>query len=242
MDDARVQAPLRHPTSVMAAMRDSMEPAGATSWLRPTPIPRLGQQCPPTGSSASIPDVNNAVRRVVRFGQTPRQLRAAGMGAKPSILTICANVSFRGFASRKRTVANPPVSCQIRMIPSGWRIWASLMCRAGLPIRHPLRSSGCRISPNPDDPFGMADSGFAHVPRGLGDTTSASIERMSYQTLQSAYQASDVHRHDGRSWPRSDTGRPSASVTTCRLPPNRHPPRRKAPYCLLQPMQMPRMS
>ena len=40
----------------------------------------------------------------------------------------------------------PAASYQIRMIPSGWRIWASLMGRAGLAIRHPLRSSGCRIS------------------------------------------------------------------------------------------------
>ena len=58
-----------------------------------------------------------------------------------------------------------------------------------------LQSTGRRVGmigggdpngliPNPDDPFGMADLGFARVPRGLADTTSASIKRMSYHAAR----------------------------------------------------------
>ncbi|BDL40841.1 hypothetical protein MetexDRAFT_3491 [Methylorubrum extorquens DSM 13060] len=36
--------------------------------------------------------------------------------------------------------------------------------------------------PNPFDPFGMADLGFAQAPRGLTDTVPALIKRKPYQS------------------------------------------------------------
>jgi len=36
--------------------------------------------------------------------------------------------------------------------------------------------------PNPVDPFGMADLGFAQLPRGLADTVPAWIKRKPHQT------------------------------------------------------------